>query len=154
MHDDEREETLESATNFVKEQLTLLWRRERASSFQLAQTAHPTLDANSYGTLNLLAQKGPSSLDSIIEMLGIEKSGVSKHLNKLQASGLVSRRSDRSQPSSHIVFISDEGRQQLVTARRARARVLKEFLSGAEGIKPADFTPLLTRLNMTLNQAD
>lgn len=133
----------------VEHELSMLFRRARARSSEMAREVHPELDADAYGLLLRIEQAGPARLTDLAEFFGIGKGTMSRQLRQLERLGLVSRTPDPDDRRSSRLELTDEGRQRYGRARGARLERLRRMLFGWDPADVTSLAELLHRLNTT-----
>jgi len=79
----------------------------------------------------------------LAEFMEIEPITLSRHLDRMQASGIVERRQDPSDRRAYQLFLTDAGKEQLASIRALGAVALEEVLAG---IPQADVEKLVETL--------
>lgn len=135
------------AVEAVERELAMLFRRAHASSMALANQVHPGLEPAAYGLLSWLDGTGQVTAGEICDAIGLDKSTVSRQLNRLLGLGVVQRTPHPEDGRAMLVSISDEGRKRVAAARAGRQTILRQQLSHWPAEDIADFARLLHRLN-------
>ncbi|MFC9633606.1 MarR family transcriptional regulator, partial [Streptomyces mirabilis] len=73
----------------LERELTLLLRRARASSGEMAREVHPDLEASAYGLLFRLDECGRQRATELAAYIGVGKATMSRQLHALEELGLV-----------------------------------------------------------------
>jgi DNA-binding MarR family transcriptional regulator len=131
----------------LERELTVLFRRARASSGELARAVHPGLEAAAYGLLVRLAEAEPERATDLAAYFGVGKATMSRQLRAMEDLGLVAREPDPADGRAYLMRMTQEGRERFSRVRRARReRYLGQLASWApEDV--ADLARLLHRLN-------
>lgn len=87
----------------------------------------------------------------LADFMEIEPITLSRHLDRMQASGLVERRQDPSDRRAYQLFLTEPGRELLVKVRALGANVLEEVLEGIaqEDVEKFVETLLVMRGNLS-----
>ncbi|ACU74926.1 transcriptional regulator, MarR family [Catenulispora acidiphila DSM 44928] len=67
------------------------------------------LDENAYPVLSGLARTGPRNAADLAAVVGLDRSGVSRHASRLEAAGLVRREPDPADRRSVLLVLTDAG---------------------------------------------
>lgn len=130
----------------LERELTLLLRRARASSGEMAREVHPDLEASAYGLLFRLDECGRQRATELAAYIGVGKATMSRQLHALEELGLVAREPDPVDGRAWLVRLTD-GRHRFRTVREARrARYVRE-LAGWDPREVAELARLLHQLN-------
>ncbi|NDZ88376.1 MarR family transcriptional regulator, partial [Streptomyces sp. SID10115] len=78
----------------LERELSLLLRRARASSGEMARQVHPDLEPAAYGLLVCLDDSGPQRATDLAAFIGVGKATMSRQLRALEELGLVAREPD------------------------------------------------------------
>ncbi|MDO3700681.1 MarR family transcriptional regulator [Micromonospora sp. C28SCA-DRY-2] len=141
--DDELPEPLRA----VEHELTVLLRRGRAVSWEIAREVHPNLEPNAYGLLLWLRRCDSIRLTDLAARLGIGKGTLSRQINGLEALGLVRRDPDPTDRRAAQLSLTDQGRQRFDAARSARLRQFRRTLEDWPARDVEEFARLLSRFN-------
>ncbi|MGW4463284.1 MarR family winged helix-turn-helix transcriptional regulator [Micromonospora sp. NPDC004704] len=131
----------------VEHELTVLLRRARAVSWEVAREVHPHLEPNAYGLLLLLFRSGPTRLTDLAAELGIGKGTLSRQIAALAELGLVRRQPDPVDGRAALLDLTEEGQRRFADARRARQEQLHRALAGWPTADQVEFARLLSRYN-------
>ena len=92
----------------LERELSVLLRRARAWSGELARTVHPDLEAAAYGLLTHVVDGGARATD-LAEYFGIHKATVSRQVRLLEQLGLLRREPDHADARVLHLVATDEG---------------------------------------------
>lgn len=79
--------------------------------------------------LRVLSERGPASQQGLAETLSLDPSNVVGLLNELEERGLITRRRDPADRRRHIVELSSDGDEVLLSAQRRLARAEDDLLA-------------------------
>lgn len=131
----------------LERELTVLLRRARAFSGEMAREVHPDLEPAAYGLLVRLDERGAQRATDLAAYIGVGKATMSRQLHALEEVGLVAREPDPADGRAWLVHLTDEGSTRFRRVRDARrARYVRE-LSGWDRTEVATLARLLNRLN-------
>jgi DNA-binding MarR family transcriptional regulator len=136
----------------VEDELSLLLRRARSVSWDIAREVHPNLEASAYGLLLWLRRSGPTRLTDLASLLGIGKGTLSRQLRALESLGLVQRESDPADRRASLLELTPDGQRRFDEARTARVGPLRRTLEGWPPTDLAEFARLLHRYNQSADQ--
>ena len=86
------------------------------------------IDGQTWPVLHVLGRLGPCSVMRVAEEIGIDRSGASRHLSRLEELGLVQRTADLVDRRAALVSLTDEGRQVVDELSGQLADYLHEML--------------------------
>lgn len=132
----------------LEHQLTVLFRRARGQSAQIAARVHPDLDAAGYGLLVLLDEHQPIRGTDLAERVGLNKSTVSRQIAALVELGLVTRDQVEGDRRAAHLRVSDVGGRRLEAVRNARRADFAQRISEWPDDDLTEFARLLRRLNV------
>ncbi|HEU0103798.1 MAG TPA: MarR family transcriptional regulator [Mycobacteriales bacterium] len=130
----------------LEHELTVLLRRARAYSGELARAVHPDLEAAAYGLLMHVVDGGARAAD-LAEYFGIDKSTVSRQVRLLEQLGLLRREADPQDLRVLRLVVTEEGLRRLRAARDARRQRVEERLEGWAPDDVGRLAGLLARYN-------
>ncbi len=130
----------------LERELSVLLRRARAFSGELARTVHPDLEAAAYGLLMHVVDAGARATD-LADYFGIDKSTVSRQVRLLEQLGLLRREPDPSDARVLQLVATEKGRERLEAAREARRQRVGERLGGWTADDVSRLAALLARYN-------
>jgi DNA-binding MarR family transcriptional regulator len=131
----------------LERELTLLFRRARASSGEMAREVHPDLEPAAYGILSRLHETGPERATLLAGFFGVGKATMSRQLRALEDLGLVRREPDPADGRAFLVELTQEGRSRFTHVREARRRRYVNRLAAWDPAEIGDLARLLGRLN-------
>lgn len=137
----------EDALEIVENELSCLWRRERALSLQVANRIHPTLGPGSYRLLVVLLQRAPIRVTDIATALDVRKATISRHITHLESLGFITRRMDPHDRRAHFLGLTAEGFRTVTEVQRQRQDEFRRTFLQWTPTDIADLTSLLDRLN-------
>lgn len=133
----------------VEDELTLLLRRTRLLSWDLAREIQADLEPNAYGLLLCLRRSGRVRLTELAAQLGLSKGTLSRQLTNLERLGLVRRVPDPQDGRAALLELTREGQRRFDGAREARMGQLRQTLRSWQAADLAEFARLLHRFNQS-----
>lgn len=112
--------TATDAVASVERELTLLLRRSRALSDELARQVHPDLEASSYSLLASIRDLQPVQASQLAALYSVDKSAISRQLARLETIGLVERGTDADDARARPLVLTARGRERLARASDGR----------------------------------
>jgi DNA-binding MarR family transcriptional regulator len=137
----------ESPTDALERELSVLFRRARAYSGELARAVHPDLEPAAYGLLVRLEEAEPERATDLAAYFGVGKATMSRQLRALETLGLVTREPDPADGRAFLMRLTDEGRERFARVRTARRERFLRQLSMWDGPEVAELSRLLHRFN-------
>ncbi|MDI5966742.1 MarR family winged helix-turn-helix transcriptional regulator [Streptantibioticus silvisoli] len=131
----------------LERELTVLYRRARASSGEMARQMHPDLEAAAYGLLVRLAESGEERATDLAGYFGVGKATMSRQLRALEELGFVSREPDPADGRAFLVRLTPGGLARFNEVRDARRAGYRSRLSAWDRADIRDLARLLSRLN-------
>ncbi|MEU5577137.1 MarR family winged helix-turn-helix transcriptional regulator [Streptomyces huasconensis] len=131
----------------LERELSLLMRRARASSGEMARQVHPDLEPAAYGLLVCLDDSGPQRATDLAAYIGVGKATMSRQLRAMEELGLVSREPDPADGRAWLIRLTPDGRARFRTVRAARRARYVRQLQGWDRAEVAELARLLGRLN-------
>jgi DNA-binding MarR family transcriptional regulator len=131
----------------LERELTVLMRRARAQSGEMAREVHPELEPAAYGLLVRLEETGPERATSLAQYFGVGKATMSRQLRALEDLGLVRREPDPADGRAFLVELTGEGRVRFTRVRDARRQRYVKRLSAWDRSEIAELARLLHELN-------
>ncbi|WP_369214741.1 MarR family winged helix-turn-helix transcriptional regulator [Streptomyces flavofungini] len=131
----------------LERELSLLMRRARASSGEMARQVHPDLEPAAYGLLVCLDDGGPQRATDLAAYIGVGKATMSRQLRALEELGLVSRAPDPADGRAWLIRLTPDGRTRFRTVRAARRAQYVRRLQGWDRAEVAELARLLGQLN-------
>jgi DNA-binding MarR family transcriptional regulator len=140
----------------VEQELSVLLRRSRSASMQLARRVHPEMDAAGYALISQIEQGtsggGPGVRASdVAQALGLDKSTVSRGLTQLESLGLIERVGDPDDGRARLLRLTDSGAASFGAMRTQRQAQFRAILNRWDPPDLADLARLLSRLNSDLS---
>jgi len=130
----------------LERELSVLLRRARAWSGELARAVHPDLEAAAYGLLMHVVDGGARATD-LADYFGIDKGTVSRQVRLLEQLGLLRREADPLDLRVLRLVATEEGERRLRSARDARRQRVEARLEGWDPADVARLAGLLARYN-------
>lgn len=96
----------------------------------LLDSADVDLDRASYLVLRRVGLDGPARITDLAELLGVEPSTISRHVQSLESSGLLSRRSDPKDRRVCVVEATALGSRLVARVEEERRSVFDHALAG------------------------
>ncbi|WP_128381189.1 MarR family winged helix-turn-helix transcriptional regulator [Streptomyces cavernae] len=131
----------------LERELTVLLRRARASSGEMAREVHPDLESAAYGLLALLAESGRTRATELAAYVGVGKATMSRQLRALEELGLVYREPDPADGRAWLIQLTDLGRDRFNSVRDARRARYVRQLKNWDRTEVAELARLLRQLN-------
>ncbi|PZF80241.1 MarR family winged helix-turn-helix transcriptional regulator [Jiangella anatolica] len=136
----------------LEAELSVLWRRVRRLSIDLARQVDDGLELAAYGLLGLLLDGGDVRAADLVERLGLDKSTVSRQIAQMESMGLIQRVPDPQDGRARLLHITDAGRARVQQLREARGRWFGAALEDWPVADVDTLAVLLERLNTSLAQ--
>jgi DNA-binding MarR family transcriptional regulator len=131
----------------LERELTVLFRRARAQSGEMAREVHPDLEPAAYGLLARLEETGPERATSLAQYFGVGKATMSRQLRALEELGLVRREPDPADGRAFLIELTEEGHVRFTRVRDARRQRYVTRLSSWDRSEVAQLARLLHELN-------
>lgn len=131
----------------LERELTVLFRRARAASGDVARAVHPDLEAAAYGLLVRLEEAEPERATDLAAYFGVGKATMSRQLRALEDLGLVAREPDPADGRAYLMRLTEEGRERFSRVRIARRERYFGQLGAWDPGDVAELARLLHRLN-------
>lgn len=131
----------------LERELTVLLRRARAKSGEMARAVHPDLESAAYGLLARLDEAGRLRATELAAFIGVGKATMSRQLRALEHLGLIAREPDPADGRAWLVHLTDEGRARFRAVRDARRGAYVRQLAGWDRDEVAELARLLLQLN-------
>jgi DNA-binding MarR family transcriptional regulator len=135
------------AMDALERELTVLFRRARSVSGELARQVHPELEPAAYGLLLRLEEVEPERATDLAAYFGVGKATMSRQLRALETLGLVARDQDPADGRAFLMRLTDEGRERFSRVRRARRESYLAQLRAWDRAEIAELSRLLHKLN-------
>ena len=115
----------------IADSLGILLRRSSRAHLYTRLTAglDDALDEATYPVISGLDRYGPRSAAQLAEDIGLDRSVVSRHANRLAAAGLIERRPNPSDRRAVLLALTGSGRRAVEQMRRRLAATLDEYLA-------------------------
>ena len=136
----------------LERELTVLLRRARASSGEMAREVHPDLEPAAYGILARLAETGPERATVLAGYFGVGKATMSRQLRALEVLGLIRREPDPADGRAYLVQLTAGGAERFSRVRTARRARYVSRLSGWDRDELRELARLLGQLNSSQEQ--
>ena len=156
VHETDRPGPTEPLVADIEQQLSALFRRSRSASLRLARRVHPDMDAAGYALISQI-ELGTASggagvrASDVAQVLGLDKSTVSRGISQLETLGLVERVGDPDDGRARLLRLTTVGAESYDAMRAQRQT---EFRAILDRWNPADLAALgrlLARLNDDLS---
>ncbi|MFE0171664.1 MarR family winged helix-turn-helix transcriptional regulator [Streptomyces sp. NPDC059002] len=144
---DGAEQGVDSEFLALERELSLLMRRARASSGEMARQVHPDLEPAAYGLLVCLDDAGPQRATDLAAYIGVGKATMSRQLRALEELGLVAREPDPADGRAWLIQLTPDGRTRFRTVRAGRRAQYVRRLAGWDRSEVAELARLLGQLN-------
>lgn len=131
----------------LERELSVLLRRARAYSADLARTVHPDLEAAAYGLLMHVVDGGGARATDLAGYFRIDKSTVSRQVRLLEQLGLLAREPDSEDARVLRLVATGEGVRRLDAARTARRQRVEQRVQGWTPAEVDRLAGLLARYN-------
>ncbi|WP_320777079.1 MarR family winged helix-turn-helix transcriptional regulator [Streptomyces sp. CRN 30] len=131
----------------LERELTVLLRRARAKSGEMARAVHPDLESSAYGLLARLETGGGLRATELAAYFGVGKATMSRQLRALEELGLVAREPDPADGRAWLVRLTEEGRERFRRVRDARRERYVRRLTGWDRTEVAELARLLHQFN-------
>lgn len=139
--------TTASVMDALERELTVLFRRARATSGDLARAVHPELEPAAYGLLVRLEETEPERATELAAYFGVGKATMSRQLRAMEELGLVTRETDPADGRAFLMRLTTEGRDRFSRVRTARRERYLRRLTAWDRTEVAELARLLQRLN-------
>ena len=110
----------------------------------------PALDEATYPVLSGLARTGPATAARLAADVGLDRSVVSRHADRLEAAGLLRRDPDPADRRGTLLVLTGAGRRAVTEMRRRLAAQLDDYLGAWPAADAAAFARFLTRFTEDL----
>ncbi|MCC3277112.1 MULTISPECIES: MarR family winged helix-turn-helix transcriptional regulator [unclassified Arthrobacter] len=143
----------DAAIEDLEQELSVLWRRARSVSHQIAREVHPDMEPSAYGLMVLLHQQGPMRLTDLAAAVGVGKPSLSRQVAMLQSLGLVEKHTDPVDGRAQPINLTDVGAAQLEGTATARKEHFRRTWTGWEAEELRALVRLLHKLNASVRPA-
>ncbi len=145
----DRDDVTEGSVQVVEMELATLFASARDMRRRAAASIDPCLQPAAYGLLRLLLPHGPMRASAIAEMLGVDRSAVSRLLQSLEVLGLTESHPDQEDGRAHLVGLSPLGEQRMRALRTDQQAILREAFRDWTPEDIDRFAGLLGQFNAT-----
>jgi DNA-binding MarR family transcriptional regulator len=145
--DDPREPADPEGTAALEREFSVLFRRARAVSGELAREVHSGMEPAAYGLLVRLAEVEPERATELAAYFGVGKATMSRQLRGLEELGLIAREPDPADGRASLVRLTAEGRERFTRVRTARRDRFLAQLDEWDPGEVAELARLLHRFN-------
>lgn len=147
----ERSEEMVAA---IEQELSALFRRSRSASLRLARRVHPEMDAAGYALISQIEMSTGNGAgvraSDIAEVLGLDKSTVSRGITQLETLGLIERVGDPDDGRARLLRLTTTGAERYEAMRTQRQTEFRAILDRWNPTDLSDLGRLLARLNTDL----
>jgi len=145
----ERSEVLVAA---IEQELSALFRRSRSASLRLARRVHPDMDAAGYALISQIELGSGAGVraSDVAQVLGLDKSTVSRGITQLETLGLIERVGDPDDGRARLLRLTATGAERYEAMRTQRQTEFRAILARWNPTDLSDLGRLLTRLNTDL----
>lgn len=137
----------------IEQQFIRMHQRVKVRLRERADQLHPGLSPLGLQLIRAIEQSGPLHAGRVAELLGLDKSIVSRQAAALAEAGLLERRHDSADRRAVYLDLTPEARERLGAIRRTDARELRSALTAWDERDLATLATLLERMNDTLEAA-
>ena len=134
----------------LEQELSVLWRRARASSHRIARDVHPDMEPSAYGLMVLLHQQGSMRLTDLAAAVGVGKPSLSRQVAMLQTLGLVQKHADPVDGRAQSISLTDTGAERLEGTAAARKEHFRRTWTGWDPEELTTLVRLLHKLNASV----
>jgi DNA-binding MarR family transcriptional regulator len=143
----ERSEEMVAA---IEQELSALFRRSRSASLRLARRVHPEMDAAGYALISQIELGAGVRASDVAQVLGLDKSTVSRGITQLENLGLIERVGDPDDGRARLLRLTTTGAERYEAMRTQRQTEFRAILDRWNPTDLADLARLLARLNTDL----
>jgi DNA-binding MarR family transcriptional regulator len=138
----------------IEQELSALFRRSRSASLRLARRVHPDMDAAGYALISQIELGGGAGAgvraSDVAQVLGLDKSTVSRGITQLENLGLIERVGDPDDGRARLLRLTTTGAERYEAMRTQRQTEFRAILDRWNPTDLADLGRLLSRLNADL----
>jgi DNA-binding MarR family transcriptional regulator len=137
----------------IEQELSALFRRSRSASLRLARRVHPEMDAAGYALISQIEGTGDGAgvrASDVAQVLGLDKSTVSRGITQLENLGLIERVGDPDDGRARLLRLTTTGAERFEAMRTQRQTEFRAILDRWNPADLADLGRLLGRLNTDL----
>ncbi len=146
----DRDDVTEGSVQVVEMELATLFASARDMRRRAAASIDPCLQPAAYGLLRLLLTHGSMRASVMAELLGVDRSAVSRLLQSLEGLGLTERHPDEVDGRAHLVGLSPLGEQRMRALRTEQQAILREAFRDWTPEDIDRFAGLLGQFNATV----
>jgi len=143
-----RPESRSTALDHLETEMAVLARRLENASRRSA--THRRLDRAGYLLARTIDSNGPTSVNQLAQLLGLDGSTVTRQVTALADRGFVDRRRDPNDGRAIVVSLTGSGRREMKSVRVARMGRLAQSVAEWSPTDVATLADLLERLNDSL----
>ena len=141
---------LDTAIGDVEHEFSLIFNRVRGLMRERAEQVHPDLQPLGYKVLGTLVRGGRMHAGAIGELLGTDKSTISRTVKQLEELGLVVREADPEDRRATYLAASPVGAERVIRVRAVNEEKWRSRLSEWDIADIERLAELLARVNSTL----
>ncbi|CUR57427.1 Transcriptional regulator, MarR family [metagenome] len=134
----------------LEQEMGIVVRRIRRVIVERARAVDPELQIAGFLVLSFLAGAGPARSADVVDVLGIDKGAISRHVQHLVDLGLVVRHPDPDDGRAALLSVTEDGLTRLAVVAEQRRRNLDEKLADWGDDELDDFVAALARYNRSL----
>lgn len=139
-------------TTALEQQLTVLARRLSRPVRVHGPSGWTLLDRPAYQALWRVVEEGPLRPTALSGLLNVDLSVVSRQIRSLEEAGFVSRTPDPADARATLISATATGREAFESIAQRRTEVLAEVLVDWPEEDVAEFSRMLTRFNLQLEE--
>lgn len=136
-----------AAIEALEVELSLLWRRARASSHAVSRSVHPDLEPAAYGLLSVLLNQGGMRLTELARCIGVGKPSVSRQISFLEGVGLVHKEADPRDGRAQLIELTPRGLAKMRQVHDGRQQAFHSLLADWDTKDLTTLAALIARLN-------
>lgn len=136
---------MHSAVDLERE-LVRFTRTARSAGFRAADVLSPGLEHSGYALVVVIERLGQAHACELADVMGLDKSTVSRLLASLAHRDLIERTTDPTDRRSYVVSLSEHGRARLAAARDEHSADLARVLADWSPEEIGDAVRLIARL--------
>ena len=144
-------EYVAQALHRIQQEVLVLHHRVRRTAVDHARRIHPDLQPAAFALLVVVADQEPVRAADLVDLTGVDKGAVSRHVVHLEQLGLVRRSCDPDDRRAQRVVVTPEGRTRLATLEAETRSMFAARLSAWSGVELAGFAERLARYNESLS---
>lgn len=140
----------EQSLHRIQQEVVVLLHRVRRTTIEHARRIHAELQPAAFSLLVVVADREPVHASDLVELTGVDKGAVSRHIAHLEQLGLVGRSCDPEDRRAQLVVVTPQGRARLDALETESRSAFAARLSGWSDADLADFAERLARYNRSL----